>query len=262
MRQEVDATREVSRLELWRRASQQGDQEAWAAFQQGLEETVLAWFHARTSSFAASRVQSESHFVARAFEQVWPLAVQRQVACQALSEVLVYLRASLNGAILEGLRVARHLGSASSLPDRQEPSKSSVVWGKLQAALSNEQERRLAYLLYHCGLSPAESACCSPQEWSDVREVARLRRRILARLMQSPLLVAPGEIGEIQPAPASSSARWDGVSMLARLDQSYQAKCRTRQRCSFHPALLDEQSVNFSRGPYRPIRTLRAQIHP
>ncbi len=58
---------------LARRASQQGDQEAWAAFQQGLEETVLAWFHAHPSSFAASRVHSESHFVARAFEQVWHL---------------------------------------------------------------------------------------------------------------------------------------------------------------------------------------------
>ena len=200
MRQEVDETREVSRLELWRRASREGDQEAWAAFQQSLEETVLAWFHAHPSSEAASRVQSESYFVARAFEQVWQLVVQGQMACQALSEALVYLRASLCGAILEGLRVARREGSASSLPDREEPSESGVVWGVLQAALSNERERRLAYLLYHCGLSPADIVCCSPHEWSDVREVARLRRRILAQLMQSPVLVSPGEIGESQPA--------------------------------------------------------------
>ncbi len=196
MRQQVDETREVSRLELWRRASQQGDLAAWAAFQQSLEETVLAWFHAHPSREAASRVQSESHFVARAFEQLWHLVFQGQVACQGLSEALVYLRASLNGAILEGLRVARREGSASSLPDREEPSESSVVWGKLQAALSNERERRLAYLLYHCGLSPAEMVCCYPQEWSEVREVARLRRSILARLIQSPLLVSPGQKGE------------------------------------------------------------------
>ncbi len=224
MRQEVDATSEVARLQLWRRASREGDQEAWAAFQQGLKETVLAWFHAHPSSETASRVQSESYFVARAVEQVWHLVVQGQVAFQALSEVLVYLRASLCGAILEGLRVAMREGSASSLPDRQEPSESGVVWGKLQAALSNERERRLAYLLYHCGLSPAESVCCSPQEWSDVREVARLRRSILARLMQSPLLVSPEEIGESQPAPAPPGASWDGVSKLSRLAQSSQAK--------------------------------------
>jgi hypothetical protein len=210
MRQDVDETREVSRLELWRRASQQGDQQAWAAFQQGLEETVLAWFYAHPSSEAASRVQSESHFVARAFEQLWHLVVQGQVAGQTLSEALVYLRASLCGAILEGLRVARREGVASSFPEREAPSESGVVWDNLQAALSNERERRLAYLLYHCGLSPTEIVRCYPQEWSDVHEVTHLRRRILARLMQSPLLVSPGEIGESQPAPAPnrSVARW------------------------------------------------------
>jgi hypothetical protein len=224
MRQEVDETRETSRLELWRRASREGDQEAWAAFQQSLEETVLAWFHAHPSREAASRVRSESYLVARAFEQMWHLVVQGQAAYQALSEVLVYLRASLNAAILEGLRVARREGSASSLPDREEPSESGVVWGVLQAALSNERERRLAYLLYHRGLSPAEIVCCSPQEWSDVREVARLRRRILARLIQSPVLVSPGQQGEIQLAPDPPSARGDGVSKLSRLAQSEQAQ--------------------------------------
>jgi hypothetical protein len=210
MRQEVDETGEVSRLDLWRRASQQGDQQAWAAFQQSLEETVLAWFHAHPSSEAASRVQSESHFVTRAIEKVWHLVVQELVACETLSEALVYLRASLCGAILEEQRVARREGPASSLPDWQEPSESGVVWGQLQAALSNERERRLAYLLYHCGLSPAEIVGCSPQEWSDVGEVARLRRRILARLMQSPLAVSPAQRGESQPAPAPhrSVAHW------------------------------------------------------
>ncbi len=116
MRQEVDQTGEVSRLELWRRAIQQGDLEAWAGFQQDLEETFLAWFHAHPSSFAASRVHCESHYVAQAFEQVWHLVVQGQVTCHALSEALVYLRASLNGAILEGLRVARCPGATSSPP--------------------------------------------------------------------------------------------------------------------------------------------------
>lgn len=221
MRQNISEAGEVIRLELLHRASTSGDLEAWGAFQQGLEETALAWFHAHPSSEAASRVQSESHFVARAFEQVWHLVVQGQVACQTLSEALVCLRASLCGAILEALRVARREGAASSLGlDGGEPSESSAVWGNLQAALSTERERRLAYLLYHCGLSPAEIVCCCPQEWSDVREVARLRRSILARLIQSPLLVSPGEVGELQPAPAPPGARWDGVSKLSRLAQS------------------------------------------
>jgi hypothetical protein len=45
MRQNVSETLEVSRLQLLRRASTYGDLQAWAAFQQSLEETVLNWFH-------------------------------------------------------------------------------------------------------------------------------------------------------------------------------------------------------------------------
>lgn len=91
MRQGSNEQREVSRLDLWCRASRQGDLQAWAAFQQGLEETVLTWFHAHPRCEAARCVQSESHFVARAFEQLWHLVVQGQVACETLSEVVMYL---------------------------------------------------------------------------------------------------------------------------------------------------------------------------
>lgn len=182
MRQDVGETLEVSRLELWRRAKTHGDLEAWAAFQQCLEETVLTWFHDHPASEAACRMHSERHFVALAFERLRQAVVQRQVTCETLSEVLLYLRMSLNGAILETLRVSSWPGGP--WPDGEDRPDSSAVWDRLQALLSNERERRLAYLLYHCGLTLAEIVRGSPQEWSDVQEVARLRRIILARLMR------------------------------------------------------------------------------
>ena len=183
MRQNVGETLEASRLELLRRASTHGDLQAWAVFQQSLEETVLSWFHDHPGREAACRVQNERHFVAQAFEQLQQVVVQRQVACETLSEVLVYLRASLNGAILETLRVsARPRAVSSPWPDVEDHPNRSEVWSWVQARLSSEHERRLAYLLYHCGLEPAEIVRYCPQEWSDVREVARLRRIILKRL--------------------------------------------------------------------------------
>jgi hypothetical protein len=189
MRQEVGETLEVSPLELWRRAKTHGDLQAWAAFQRGLEETVLTWFHEHPGSQAACRLHSDTHFVARAFEQLWHIVVQRQADCETLSQVLVYLRASLNGAILQTLRVFSAPGAIScAWSDGQDSLDKSAVWDRLQAGLSSERERRLAYLLYHCGLSPAEIVRGLPQEWSDVQEVARLRRSILARLMQMPEL--------------------------------------------------------------------------
>lgn len=207
MRQNSGETREVSRLELWRRASRQGDREAWAAFQQGLEGALLTWFHAHPGCKAASRVQSDRYFVAQAFEQLWHLVVQGQVACETLSEAVVFLRVSLNGAILETLRDSQRPSVVlNSWSEGAECPERGAAWDKLQAGLSNQRERRLAYLLYQCGLEPVEIVRSCSQEWSDVHEVARMRRSILVRLMQNPVLVSTEQEGVIQSAPASIDA--------------------------------------------------------
>ncbi len=173
--QNVDETLEDSPLELWRRAKTHGDPQAWAAFQRGLEEMVLTWFHSHPGSRAASRLHSERHFVALAFKRLRQTLSQRQLICETLSEVLLYLRASLNGVILETLRASKRTGSVPSLwLDGEVACDSSQVWQKLQALLSSEREQRLASLLYHCGLSPADIVRACPHEWNDVHEVARL----------------------------------------------------------------------------------------
>ena len=106
MRQNVGETLEVSHLELLRRASIHSDLDAWAAFKQGLEETALTWLHKHPGSEAACHLQSEQYFVAQAFERLWQATIRGQVTCETLSEVLRYLRASLNGVILDALRVS------------------------------------------------------------------------------------------------------------------------------------------------------------
>ena len=185
MRQDVSRTLEGSRLELLRRGRTDGDLQAWEAFQQSLEETVLTWLYEHPDREAACHMHSERYFVALAFEQLRQAAIQKQVACETLSGVLVYLRASLNGAILETLRVSERPGAVSSIcSDGEDRSDRSELWDRLQARLSNQREQRLAYLLYQCGLEPAEIVRCCPQEWSDVQEVARLRRIIFMQLMK------------------------------------------------------------------------------
>ena len=183
--QNVDETREDSPLELWCRAKTHGDPQAWAAFQRSLEETVLTWFHSHPGSQAACRLHSERHFVALTFKRLRQALSQRQMICETLSEVLLYLRASLNGVILETLRASKRTGGVPSLwLDGEDACDSSQVWQKLQALLSSEREQRLASLLYHCGLSPADIERACPHEWNDVHEVARLRRRIFMHFLQ------------------------------------------------------------------------------
>jgi hypothetical protein len=182
-----DETFEVYSLELMHSAISQGDQAAWAEFQQSLEETVLTWLHAHPGRESACLCKSELHFVALAFERLRQAAIQGKVAYKTLSEVFVYLRASLNGVILEALRISACPEAVSQRLSGERyvegHPKSREVWDLLQARLSSERERRLGYLLYHCGLGPGEIVRCYPQEWSDVHEIARLRRIILADLM-------------------------------------------------------------------------------
>ena len=143
--------------------------------------------HVHPGSEAACRCQSELRFVSLAFGRLRQAAIQGKVAYETLSEVFVYLRASLNGVILEALRISACPEAVSQRLSGERyvegHPKSREVWDWLQARLSSERERRLAYLLYHCGLGPGEIVRCYPQEWSDVHEMARLRRIILAELM-------------------------------------------------------------------------------
>lgn len=186
MRQEINETLEVTPLELLHRSCTYGDLLAWTAFQQSLEETVLSWFPGHPSCEAACRLQSERHFVALAFERLRQAAIQEQVTCETLSGVLMFLRVSLNGAILETLRVSScPVGiSKYASADRsfEGTLESHEVWDWLQAHLSSEREKRAAYLLYHCGLSPIEIVKCCPQKWNIIHEVTRLRHLIFMQL--------------------------------------------------------------------------------
>jgi hypothetical protein len=190
MKQDVGLTLEVSYMELLHRAYTHGDREAWAAFQQSLEKTLRTWFHKHPCYESVSRFQSEQHFIALAFERLWQAVVRRQIACETFSEMLVYLRASLNGAILETLRTCSRPSTLSEFgsaeQNLQDATHELEVWIWVQTRLFNKREQRLVYLLYHCGLSPAEIVRSCRQEWSDVQEVTRLRRNILAQLEERP----------------------------------------------------------------------------
>ena len=99
----------------------------------------------------------------QAFERFRQAAVQAQMAFETLARVLVYLRASLNGAILDTLRtlsrpreVSRPVLGQAGEPGVEDQIDSNEIWEVLQILLPRAREQRLAYLLYHCGLGPRE----------------------------------------------------------------------------------------------------------
>jgi hypothetical protein len=150
---------------------------------------MRGWLHHHPSREAASRLESEENYVAQAFERFWQATtLTQQVEFRTLAAALQYLRASLNGAILDTLR-AYSWPREVSLPQPGEPkvadkTDGSEVWEILKVLLPNGHEHRVAYLLFHCGLGPREIVRFCPQEFRDIREIYRVRRNIMERLLR------------------------------------------------------------------------------
>jgi hypothetical protein len=190
VRSDGDETVEVSSLQLLRRAIVHSDQEAWAGFQQCLEETVLTWLHEHPSREAACRGPCEKDLVAQTFERFRQAAVQAQMAYETPAGMQAYLRASLNGVILDTLRTfsrpreaLRPVLDQAGEPGVEDQMDSTEIWEALQTLLSSAREQRLASLFSHCGLGPREIVHRFPQEWGHVQEISRLRRTIIERLL-------------------------------------------------------------------------------
>jgi hypothetical protein len=180
-------------LELLRRATLQCDQSAWECLQQVFGDIMRSWMRRHPRREAAFRLDSEENYVVQAFERFWQATTQNQkLEFGTISAALKYLRASLNGAILDTLR-AYSRNREVALPGSGFPgeplveadTESSEVWEMLKRTLHDTREQRLAYLLFHCGLKPREIIHFRPEEFSDVHTIYRLRRNILERLRRN-----------------------------------------------------------------------------
>src|SRR5947209_10497623 len=92
-------------VELLRRATIGRDLEVWISLQQCLTEGVQSWLRAHPSKEVALRLDSEESYVAQAFERFWWATTQsQQIQFRTFADALQYLRASLNGALLDTMR--------------------------------------------------------------------------------------------------------------------------------------------------------------
>ena len=184
---------ETYSLELLRRATMQGDQQAWVWIQHCFGEQVLSWLRRHSYREAAYGLDSEENYVAQTFERFWQAtALTQHIEFNSLAGALQYLHACLNGAIVDTLR-AYSRSKEIPLPDPGEPGElqiednfeSSDVWDSLKKVIPNGKEQRLAYLLFHCGLKPRQIMLFCPQEFSDVHDIYRLRNNLMNRLLRN-----------------------------------------------------------------------------
>ena len=179
-------------VELLHRAIRHGDQDARYWVQHCLGDCIRGWLHRHHNREAVSLLEGEEHYITRTFERFWQGAADRQIAVGTLSQALDYLYVCLNAAVLNERRVCSWPKQVplpepggTGEPREEDDTGSSKLWRLLQQILPKEREQRLAYLLFHCGLSPREIIRLCPQEFGDAHEIHRLRHRIMERLLHS-----------------------------------------------------------------------------
>jgi hypothetical protein len=84
----------------------QSDQDAWAGVQQCFGELVRCWLRSHPLQEAARRLERDETYVALAFARFYQAIIQQQVELSQLQHTMLYLRMSLNSAILDMLRAS------------------------------------------------------------------------------------------------------------------------------------------------------------
>jgi hypothetical protein len=166
------------------------DQDAMKIVQELLSETVRWWISQHPRRAEACSLESEENYITDAFARFYLLIINQQLEFSQLSCALQHLKASLNSAILHRLRAfSRPQSIALTKPDGTSKQKvvgstdTIIVWKILKETFPNAREQRIAYLLFHCGLSPKKIVYTYPQEFQDVQEIFHLRHSIFELLM-------------------------------------------------------------------------------
>jgi hypothetical protein len=179
-------------MEILRRAIMLHDQEAWAALQALLKESMHIWLACHPYRKVALRYEpAEQNYVDDAFRRFWQAIGEQGIMFSSLASALKYLRQCLNCAVLEALR-AYARPRAGYLPDDGAPGEPLVedaydegaLWEVMKNLLPDKREQRLAYLFFHCNLKPREIMHYCPGEFREEMEIYRMKRTIMARLLR------------------------------------------------------------------------------
>jgi hypothetical protein len=181
-------------LEMFHRALVNHEPDAWELLQQCFTPLVREWMRNHPQRNLACRYELEENYVANTFTRAWQASMRNRLEFDTLVAALSYLKLSLQGTILDTLRAyaqprevlwpdADSATYSSEKPAIKDDYKSSDLWEIIKSLLRDERQRRLAYLLFHCGLKPREIVRCCPDEFREVQEIYRLTRNIMERLV-------------------------------------------------------------------------------
>lgn len=182
-------------FELFRRAIVDHSEAAWAA--------ILAQFGAQMISWAGSGYTPAEDVAQEAMERfICALNPQRFAKFTSVQGPLGYLRRCVKSVRIDEERKHQHqeriastLGLEATVVETsmadvlQETAQQSLI-EHIRARLKDQQERYVLELNVVLDWKPAEIAAAYPEVFACVREVYRVKERVLRRLSQDPVLRA------------------------------------------------------------------------
>lgn len=169
-------------INLLRSATVQNDERAWQALESCFCQVAWQWLDCHPMRKEIGFVKRDEEVVAQALAELRNSAVEQGKEFLTLAAALRYLLICLNAAIVDTARTSDRL---LKVQWREQPATADAasIQEKLRQLLPAVREQRLAYLLFHCGLSPEEIVRLCPREFNDLQEISYLRSAIMQQLL-------------------------------------------------------------------------------
>jgi len=195
-------------LEIFRRALIDGDNDAWAALREQFQPNILYWLRHHTRGREALEIDLEQNYVNDTFSRLWQWGHNQKANFNHLGEfnsqkgfdslpgALRFLHDCLHSLIMDRMRtLARQQAVPLRTTDSSIPSTSEAhvlrqeLWSTIRATLSDTQEFRIIFLVYHEGLKPRQILQLCPDEFDDIKEVRRLMKNAMDRLRRHDVIL-------------------------------------------------------------------------
>jgi DNA-directed RNA polymerase specialized sigma24 family protein len=187
-------------VELFRRAIDDGDEQAWSA--------VVALYSGLLIAQAGRRVvrslvgEDDGFCVDRAFQRFWRATRTNGLHdFKDLASILKYLKMCLWSVLLDEARQRKRQAclSLDDVPAAAQLSgdpaalvtghlTSRELWQAIDAELLDDRERVIARLSFVAGLTPREILARHADRFASVTDIYRLKRNVVERLRRSPAI--------------------------------------------------------------------------
>lgn len=178
-------------LEIFHRALVLRNEQAWEVLTQRFSATIVGWLRRHPYREEAARLHiQERDYADLTIARLWMAARNHPLEFHSLAGALYFLHKTLNAAVIDTIREMKSKELPIPVTGLVEPAAPEEEedlerWEAIKSILPDQREKRLAQLLFYCNLTPREVVRYCPQEFSDIREIYRLKRSILDRLRRN-----------------------------------------------------------------------------